>query len=49
VICAREHDTASILAALEARARNERNAEIETALAEIAKIAGLRLADALTP
>jgi OHCU decarboxylase len=48
VICAREHDTASILAALEARARNERNAEIETALAEIAKIAGLRLADALT-
>lgn len=49
VICAREHDTASILAALEARARNERNAEIEMALAEIAKIARLRLADAVTP
>ena len=48
VICAREHDRASILAALERRARNEREAEIATALAEIAKIARLRLEDAVS-
>jgi len=47
VICAREHDTASILAAMESRVRNERADEIATALAEIAKIARLRLADAV--
>ncbi len=48
VICAREHDQASILTALERRARNDRAAEIATALAEIAKIARLRLEDAVT-
>jgi 2-oxo-4-hydroxy-4-carboxy-5-ureidoimidazoline decarboxylase len=48
VICAREHDKASILAALERRATRERAAEIATALDEIAKIARLRLEDALS-
>ncbi|MBV8298113.1 MAG: 2-oxo-4-hydroxy-4-carboxy-5-ureidoimidazoline decarboxylase [Candidatus Eremiobacteraeota bacterium] len=48
VICAREHDRASILSELERRARNEREAEIATALAEIAKIARLRLEDAVS-
>jgi 2-oxo-4-hydroxy-4-carboxy-5-ureidoimidazoline decarboxylase len=48
VLCAREHDTASILAALERRATRERAAEIATALDEIAKIARLRLEDALS-
>ena len=48
VICAREHDQASILAALERRAANDRTAEIATALGEIAKIARLRLEDAVT-
>jgi len=49
VICAREHDTSSILAALEARAQNDRTLEIATALEEIAKIARLRVEDAVTP
>lgn len=49
VICAREHDQASILAALERRASNDRAGEIATALGEIAKIARLRLEDAVTP
>jgi 2-oxo-4-hydroxy-4-carboxy-5-ureidoimidazoline decarboxylase len=48
VICAREHDKASILAALERRATRERAAEVATALDEIAKIARLRLEDALS-
>jgi 2-oxo-4-hydroxy-4-carboxy-5-ureidoimidazoline decarboxylase len=48
VVCAREHDRASILAALERRARNDRATEIATALGEIAKIAQLRLEDAVT-
>ncbi|HWT05614.1 MAG TPA: 2-oxo-4-hydroxy-4-carboxy-5-ureidoimidazoline decarboxylase [Xanthomonadales bacterium] len=48
VICAREHDQASILGALERRARNDRPKEIATALGEIAKIARLRLEDAIT-
>jgi OHCU decarboxylase len=48
VICAREHDTASILAALERRAGASREAEIATALGEIAKIARLRLGDAVS-
>lgn len=48
VICAREHDTASILAALEHRASASREDEIATALAEIAKIARLRLAGAVS-
>ncbi|MEA2718636.1 MAG: 2-oxo-4-hydroxy-4-carboxy-5-ureidoimidazoline decarboxylase [Candidatus Eremiobacteraeota bacterium] len=48
VICAREHDKASILAALERRSENDRDAEIATAVGEIAKIARLRLEDAVT-
>jgi OHCU decarboxylase len=48
VICARENTKASILAALEARLENHREAEIETALSEIAKIARLRLLQAVT-
>jgi OHCU decarboxylase len=47
VICAREHDAESILAAMERRVANERDVEIATALAEIAKIARLRLEDAV--
>jgi OHCU decarboxylase len=47
VVCAREQTKESILAALERRAQNEREAEIETALSEIEKIARLRLQDAL--
>ena len=43
VICAREHDKASILAALARRRDNARSDEIATALGEIAKIARLRL------
>jgi 2-oxo-4-hydroxy-4-carboxy-5-ureidoimidazoline decarboxylase len=48
VICARENTKESILAALETRAQNDRESEIATALAEIAKIARLRLESALT-
>jgi 2-oxo-4-hydroxy-4-carboxy-5-ureidoimidazoline decarboxylase len=47
VICVREHDKASILAALETRATHDRPTEIAAALAEIAKIARLRLEDAV--
>ena len=49
VICAREHDARSILAALERRVHHGRAAEIATAIDEIVKIAGLRLRDAVTP
>ena len=49
VICAREHDSASALAALERRARNDRETEIAIALSEIAKIARLRLLEAVSP
>jgi len=45
VICVRENKKAAIIAGLRARIRNERPAEIATALGEIAKIARLRLAD----
>jgi 2-oxo-4-hydroxy-4-carboxy-5-ureidoimidazoline decarboxylase len=48
VICAREHDSSSILAALERRAQNAREEEIALALDEIAKIARLRLQDVVT-
>jgi adenine deaminase len=47
VVCVREHTTASILAGADARLGNTRDVEIETALGEIAKIARLRLQDAL--
>lgn len=45
VICARENTKDSILAALEQRTKNDRAAEVSTALREIAKIARLRLMD----
>lgn len=48
VICARENTKDSILAALARRGTNPRGAEIATALAEIAKIARLRIEDAVT-
>ncbi len=47
VICAREHDKDSILSELSRRAANQRATEIEAALSEIAKIARLRLRDAI--
>jgi 2-oxo-4-hydroxy-4-carboxy-5-ureidoimidazoline decarboxylase len=47
VICAREQTKATILRALEERSTNSRTTEIATALAEIAKIARLRLATVL--
>jgi 2-oxo-4-hydroxy-4-carboxy-5-ureidoimidazoline decarboxylase len=49
VICVRENKKAAIVAGLRERVRNDRPVEITTALAEIAKIARLRLADAVTP
>ncbi|HEV7300997.1 MAG TPA: 2-oxo-4-hydroxy-4-carboxy-5-ureidoimidazoline decarboxylase [Tepidisphaeraceae bacterium] len=48
VICARENKKAAILAAFPQRLAKDRAQEIQTALAEIAKIARLRLADKLT-
>jgi OHCU decarboxylase len=48
VICARENKKEAILAAFPGRLNNTREQEIETALAEIAKIARLRLMDAVT-
>lgn len=48
VICARENKKAAILAAFPVRLNNTREQEIQTALAEIAKIARLRLIDAVT-
>ena len=47
VVCVREHTKDSILANADARLGNSREQEIETALGEIAKIARLRLEDAL--
>jgi len=47
VICAREHTKESILASFEARLRNDRQREIAAALAEVGKIARLRLLDAV--
>jgi 2-oxo-4-hydroxy-4-carboxy-5-ureidoimidazoline decarboxylase len=48
VICARENKKAAILAAFPVRLANTREREIRTALAEIAKIAKLRLTDAVS-
>ncbi len=45
VVCVREHDRDSILAAAEARLRSDPETELRTALAEIAGIARLRLED----
>jgi 2-oxo-4-hydroxy-4-carboxy-5-ureidoimidazoline decarboxylase len=47
VICARENKKASILAGFATRLHNSREQEIATALQEIAKIADLRLRDAI--
>jgi 2-oxo-4-hydroxy-4-carboxy-5-ureidoimidazoline decarboxylase len=47
IICARLNAKAAILAAMESRIGNSPNAELDTALAEIEKIAQLRLADVL--
>jgi 2-oxo-4-hydroxy-4-carboxy-5-ureidoimidazoline decarboxylase len=47
VICARENTKASILDAITRRGKNDRTTEIATALAEIAKIAKLRIEDAV--
>jgi OHCU decarboxylase len=47
VICARENKKDAILAAFPQRLTHTRGQEIQTALAEIAKIARLRLLDAL--
>jgi 2-oxo-4-hydroxy-4-carboxy-5-ureidoimidazoline decarboxylase len=47
VICAREHSATSILEHFAARLENPRAQEIATALGEIAKIARLRLLDAV--
>jgi OHCU decarboxylase len=47
VICVRDHDKASILAAMRERVRHGRDEEIETAIGEIARIARLRLEDAV--
>jgi 2-oxo-4-hydroxy-4-carboxy-5-ureidoimidazoline decarboxylase len=48
VICARENKKDAILAAFPARLQNSRELEIDAALAEIAKIARLRLLDVVT-
>lgn len=48
VICAREHRREAILAAFPPRLANDRATEIATALAEIGKIARLRLQDLVT-
>src|SRR2546430_1816369 len=48
VICARENKKDAILAAFPVRLQNSREQEIDAALTEIAKIARLRLLDAVT-
>ena len=48
VICARENKKEAILAAFPTRLKNTRDQEIQTALAEIAKIARLRLLDTVS-
>jgi len=48
VICARENRKDAILDAFPIRCRNDRAVEIETALAEIGKIARLRLIDVVS-
>jgi OHCU decarboxylase len=45
IVCAREHTADTIIAAARARLDHDPDAEERTALAEIAKIAALRLAD----
>ncbi len=45
IVCAREHTPDSIIAAAERRTESDAEAEEQTAMSEIAKIARLRLAD----
>jgi 2-oxo-4-hydroxy-4-carboxy-5-ureidoimidazoline decarboxylase len=47
IICARLNDKAAILASMRARAANSAEAELSTALGEVAKIARLRLNEAI--
>jgi 2-oxo-4-hydroxy-4-carboxy-5-ureidoimidazoline decarboxylase len=47
VICVRLTDKAGILAAMERRLGNDRDAELDAAIAEVGKIVRLRLEDAL--
>jgi 2-oxo-4-hydroxy-4-carboxy-5-ureidoimidazoline decarboxylase len=49
IICVRLHDKASILAAMARRLSNDREAEIDEAIAQIGEISRLRLFDAVTP
>jgi len=48
IICARRHTKDSILEQMEARARHDRAAEIETALGEVFRIVALRLDQRIT-
>jgi OHCU decarboxylase len=48
IVCAREHTPDSILAFGEARLAHSRDQEIDVALGEIGKIAGLRLQDVVS-
>lgn len=48
VICAREHDTDGIIAAMERRLHHDPDLEVTTALEEIGRIARLRLEDLVT-
>ena len=43
VICVGEHDKGAIIAAAQERVRNDPDAEVDTALREVAKIAKLRM------
>jgi OHCU decarboxylase len=49
IVCVREHDKESILREASVRLKNSREQEIETALAEISKIARYRLQDLVEP
>jgi OHCU decarboxylase len=49
IVCAREHTPDTIIAAAEQRTESDREQEEQTAMAEIAKIARLRLADLVAP
>ncbi|MET0238496.1 MAG: 2-oxo-4-hydroxy-4-carboxy-5-ureidoimidazoline decarboxylase [Sphingobium sp.] len=49
VICVRLTDKAGILAAMDARLTNDRETEIDTAIAEVGKIVKLRLEEVLRP
>jgi urate oxidase / 2-oxo-4-hydroxy-4-carboxy-5-ureidoimidazoline decarboxylase len=48
VVCVREHTIDSLIEAAEARTGSDRDEEVRTALGEIAKIAALRLSDAVS-